>query len=148
MNLFPRAIQTITITVGVMLVLTGCANGPGVYPDGWPDGLIDRSRTSSDAPAEFKDREPLASCGDLELGQGEPIPKAAFDCLNDAHDTGAELVVAMPTTEGDPIVTYYRVGPDIIGMDVFTDATLDAYGGTWYVQHCRGTIDASLPAGC
>lgn len=148
MKLFSRVIQTVAVAVGVALALTGCAHGPNGYPDGWPDDLIGTSQTSSDAPAEFKDREPLASCGDLILGQGEPIPRVAFDCLDGARDTGAELAVVMPTTEGDPIVTYYRVGPNIQGMDIFSDMTLDAYGGGWQVQHCTTTIQASQPAGC
>jgi hypothetical protein len=44
--------------------------------------------------------------------------------------------VTAPTTEGEPITTYYRVLP-AGGLEVFTDATADSYGpGEWRHVRC------------
>jgi hypothetical protein len=140
-------IARLAVTVGVALALAGCVHG-GALPGPWPDDPIGSSRQSEGAPAEFKNREPLTTCGDVELSQGEGVPDSAFACLNDAFGSGAELAVVQPTVEGDPVVTFYRVGPNIRGMDVFTDFTLDSFGSGWSVQHCVVTVDVREPAGC
>jgi len=102
-----------------------------------------------DAGSIFTDRAVLASCGELRLGQGEEVPAEAWACVDAAFDTGAELAVEMPTTEGDPIVTYYRVGPDIDGLELFTDTTRDNFGPqTWSHEVCPDTVTVREPLGC
>lgn len=117
-------------------------------PYGWPDGLIQVSQASPDAPNDFRDRERLYPCPVVILEQGLPTSGEAFDCLNERFESGAELVVVMPTTEGEPTVTYYRVGPGIDGVDIYADMTRDSYGGGWHVQHCPTTTDVNELSGC
>ncbi|WP_024286487.1 hypothetical protein [Cellulomonas sp. KRMCY2] len=112
--------------------------------------------TSADAPATPADllsqRDELPSCGVLELDQGEVVPEAAWDCLDEGSEAGAELVVSMPTTEGDPIVTYYRVGAGIEGLELFIDNSADVWAGpdNRGVSHqlCPATATAREPLGC
>ncbi len=96
----------------------------------------------------FADRSPLALCGEVELAHGEQVPVDAWACLDDAFGTGAELVVTAPTTEGDPVVTYYRVGPGIDGLEILTDASGDRYGGGASTPLCPGTVTVTKPLGC
>lgn len=142
-----KVVFPVVIGLVLMSILTGCVHGAKpVAP--WPDDPIAASRQSDDAPAEFRQREPLPSCGDVELAQGETVPDQAWACMNAAFGGGGELAVLQPTVEGDPIVTFYRVGPDIRGMDLIIDSTLDTFGFGWLVQHCVDSVDAREPAGC
>lgn len=117
-------------------------------PYGWPDDLLEVSQSSPEAPAEFRERAPLSLCPVVVLEQGKAMPASMFDCLNYGFDSGAEMVAIQPTTEGDPVVTYYRVGPDIDGVDIVTDMTSDKFGGGWHVQHCTTTTDVNELSGC
>lgn len=117
-------------------------------PYGWHDDLLEVSQSSPEAPAEFRARAPLSLCPVIVLEQGKGMPEEAFDCLNNGFDSGAEMVVVQPTTEGDPVVTYYRVGPGVEGVDIFADMTADRYGGGWQVLHCTTTIDVNELSGC
>ncbi|WP_456826845.1 hypothetical protein [Cellulomonas sp. P5_E12] len=116
------------------LVLAGCGAGEDVPPE------------------SFASRAALPSCGELEIAQGETIPAEAWQCLDEADArAGAELVVTSPTTEGDPITTYFRVGPGIDGLEVFTDSSQDAFGGdgpAWTHQVCPDTVTSADPLGC
>ena len=113
------------------LLLTGCAGGPD------PE------------KGTFEDRAPLDSCGELVLGQGESVPGDAWDCLASGVDTGAEFVVAMPSTEGDSIRYYFRAGPEIAGVEIFIDATADAWGtGKWDRRLCTGDDFTTIVTGC
>lgn len=97
---------------------------------------------SPDAPAAFRDRTPFTSCGTVQLQQGDPIPATRIACLVGGTTAGRELVVTSPTTDGDPIVRYFRVGPGISGVQLFTDATADPNGGGWSRTTCTsGRID-------
>ncbi len=99
------------------------------------------------ATEPFADRSPLASCGEVVLGQGERVPDDAWACLDDAFATGAELVATAPTTEGDPIVTSSRVGPGIDGLEILTDASVDRYGADRSsTQLCPGTVTVTAPS--
>lgn len=106
----------------------------------WLRGFVDRleeSKRSESAPAAFRDRTALFSCGDFVLDQTMEVPPEAWDCLAGGVDDGAEVTIVRPTTEGDPIITYYRVGPEIDGMEYFTDPTLDKFGAdTWEHMLC------------
>ena len=54
-----------------------------------------------------------------------------------ASGAGAELAVTSLTTEGDRIVTCYRVVPGRPGLEVFTDSTADKFAGTgWSYARC------------
>ncbi len=126
------ALRGVVVSAAALAVLTAC-------------GLVG----GSDAPASFTEREPLGSCGEIELGQGESVPDDAWECLDAGLVEGAELVVRAPTTEGDPIVRYYRVGPAIDGLEIFTDGTADSFGdGGWTHELCPATEDVRDPQGC
>ncbi|MFD6134501.1 hypothetical protein [Isoptericola sp. NPDC060257] len=90
------------------------------------------------ARSQFVLREQRTSCGEVEHGvQGGGIPADARDCLDAAWESGAELTVMTPTTEGDPTFTYYRVWGG--GLEIFHDTSGDTYGpGTWSRSVCPG----------
>lgn len=119
------------------LAVAGCGGSPG---------------PASSPTDPLAARAPLTSCGTVDLGQGEAVPETAWDCLDQATDAGAELVVSTPTTEGDPIVTYYRVGPGIDGLEVYVDNRADRFAGVddrgVTRQLCPATTTAQDPAGC
>lgn len=124
------------LVVALASALAAC-NVPGV-----PGG-------TGGAPEWFTEREPLESCGEVRLGQGDTVPDDAWACLGAGTATGAELVVTAPTAEGDPITTYYRVGPAIDGLEIVIDGSADTFGtGEWTHQLCPGTVDVREPAGC
>ncbi|WP_427015803.1 hypothetical protein ACQCSX_13405 [Pseudarthrobacter sp. P1] len=112
--------------------------------------LIDESRASSAAPADFKSRRELPSCGDIVLKQGETIPQSAANCLAlAATQDGAELAIAQPTTEGDYIVSFYRVTPLMNFVQVYVDATRDQFGAKeWHTGTCPTALDIVKPGGC
>ena len=114
------------------------------------DGPVAASRLSSAAPAGFRDGLPRTSCGDITLGQGERIPAAAVDCIDSAIGrSDAELAVLSPTTEGDPIVTFYRTVPLAGGIEIYTDATQDNFGPkTWTHQSCPTVTSVTSLRGC
>ena len=98
---------------------------------------IAQSRVDDAAPAAFRNRSRTRSCGEVVLGQGDAIPVAARSCLAAGVTSGAELAIAAPTTEGDPIVSFYLVGPGITGVDVYTNNTFDSFGsGKWARSTC------------
>ena len=129
-----RAAVVVALIAGA---LAGCAPTE-TYParSPWPEDPIASSRNSATAPTAFRERDELESCGEVVLKQGESVPADAAACVDAAFASGAELVVLGPTTEGDPIVTYYRVGPAIEGMEIFIDSTLDQWGFGWSHQLC------------
>ncbi|MGN7704195.1 hypothetical protein [Cellulosimicrobium sp. 22601] len=133
-----------------LLVVGACATTGSQPPaDDVPTPSGARGDGDAVAPAAFVDREPLDLCGDVRLDQGESVPDDLFRCLDAAAATGAELVVTMPTTEGDPIVSYYRVGPRIDGVEIFVDATRDAYGPReWAHLLCPDATSAAAPGTC
>ena len=139
------------VVVPGLLVLAGCAmgatNGSG-YPYPFTTAIIDESRSSADAPEEFRTRTPLPACDDVVLDQGTQIPDASVACIEEAGSDGAELAVVQPTVEGDPLVTFYRVGPGIDGMEIWDDATRDTFGDKrWHRAECE-TISVFTPTGC
>jgi hypothetical protein len=143
-------VRLIAVAGAGLLVLgvfstTGCTMSPTTgsgYPYPFDTAILDESRASVDAPDEFRDRTPLPPCDDVTLEQGQQIPDAAVACIEDAGPEGAELATVGPTTEGDPIVTFYRVGPGIDGMEIFLDWTRDTFGGGWHRADCP---EASIP---
>ncbi|QNE46386.1 hypothetical protein F1C58_05320 [Glaciihabitans sp. INWT7] len=122
---------TAVVLAGAVLILAGCSirSGP---------------------PPEFTDRSPLVSCGEIVLAQGDTVPPGAIRCMDEAAGkSGAELSISSPTTEGDAIISYFRVGPEIDGIDQFVDATRDSFGPRrWTYQHCRGNVTISEYGAC
>ena len=95
---------------------------------------------ATDGPAEFQQRDPLPSCGSVELEQGERLSDESIDCLDGAGAGGAELIVVAPTTEGDPITSYYRALPGG-GMEIFYDLTEDRFGAAnWTLVTCPDAV--------
>lgn len=100
-------------------------------------------------PVAFTTRADLESCGALKLEHGEEVPQEAEQCLIDGRSEGAELEVRHSTPEGDPVVRYYRVGPEIDGVEVFIDATEDKFGsGSWERIRCDFTESPTVWTAC
>jgi hypothetical protein len=136
------------VAIGVVVASVLAFLTFGVGPSGPADapssdtGVIASSKASGDAPAVFRDRAAFRSCGEVVLAQGGRISPAGVRCLAATPTEGRELVVESPTTEGDPVVRYYRTGPGIQGVEIFEDATRDRFGGGWHHSLCRsGQID-------
>ncbi|NTW40283.1 MAG: hypothetical protein HGA44_10425 [Cellulomonadaceae bacterium] len=129
-----RAVGLMAAALAVAAGTTGCS--------GTPD------------PEGFAERPALASCGEITLDQGQGVPDDSWACLDAAaaDGSGAELTVSMPTVEGDQIVTYYRVGRGIDGLEVYVDASADRFAGPdargWVHQLCPGTVKVAEPLGC
>ncbi|WP_139277684.1 hypothetical protein [Rhodococcus marinonascens] len=61
-----------------------------------------------------------------------------IDCLIAGRNgQGAEYVLTVFTTDGDPITLYYRVQPGTEDAEVFVDSSEDRYGGGWQHRTCR-----------
>ncbi|MFD6135926.1 hypothetical protein [Isoptericola sp. NPDC060257] len=111
---------------------------------------------ADEGKAVFDAREPLPSCGDVttrpDLDVEEPSAALAeaYACLDAAAaGEGAELVVRSLTVEGDPIVEYWRTGPGIDGLEIYTDGTQDTFGDqVWSHQTCPETETVTEPLGC
>jgi hypothetical protein len=141
----------VAVVAVALLALAGCTTTPSPdhtqYPYPYTSALIDESRASANAPAEFRDRTTLPACDDVLLRQGDEIPDAAIACVEDAGPDGAELAVGRPTTEGDAYVSFYRVGPGIDGIEIWEDGTRDAFGGGWHLGTCRD-VSVLAPGRC
>lgn len=149
-SMVARAVPTALLA----LALTSCATAaPGSPAPRSPvaDATASAAPTPGGSlrPADPEDRVTflarfdIPSCGHERLGQGQQIPDAAVECLTDPGADGAELIVTAPTTEGDPIVTYYRAQPDG-SVEIWVDMTQDAYGGGWTHIRCpdaQGIVD-------
>lgn len=122
----------------ITILLTSCAADIGELVTG-STPKTEISPTVTETPQAFLEREPLASCGDFTLGQGEQYPADAMKCLEDAMGNGgAELVLTMPTLEGDPVVTWYRALPTG-GMETWSDVRQDKFAGegvSWQFHSC------------
>jgi hypothetical protein len=96
-------------------------------------------------PEWVVNRQPLESCGEEVLSQGEPHDQAVRGCLLQAFEDGrgAELISRQPTIEGDPITRYLRVHENGV-VEIFVDATGDRFGsGRWE----RIVCDELVPVG-
>lgn len=102
-------------------LLVGCSSptSPGVGAD-------------PTEPAQFTARDTLTACTSVQLGQGAQLPASALACI---AQPGSELKVTAPTTEGDPVTTWYRSLPGE-GYEIFTDMTQDPNGGGWWLDAC------------
>ncbi len=132
---------TVVGVVGVLVAaLTACQQGAGA--------------TTPRATATARPVPVAASCGAIQLGQGEEVPDEAWTCLDAALASGraTTLVVTRPTVEGDPVVLTYRVGGDVRGLEVVTDDSADAFAAPQargvHVERCPGTVRVVEPRDC
>ncbi|TQJ32365.1 hypothetical protein [Microbacterium sp. SLBN-146] len=135
------------LAVLLALSLASCASPPAVSPTSPPSPATEGTASDAASPGgslrpagpddrvTFLERFDIPSCGHERLGQGQEIPDTAVECLADPGTDGAELIVTAPTTEGDPIVTYYRADPDG-SVEIWVDMTQDSYGGGWSHLRC------------
>lgn len=123
----------------VVLTLAACTTHPDPHHRA-PEAPIEAARELADAPDWVA--EPAGTdCGEAELDHCEVMPTPLLDCIASAAAAGASAHAAWvsPTTEGDPVPSFIRVGDG----EVETASTLafDAYGGPgWSLQRCG--IDA------
>ncbi|HEV7166519.1 MAG TPA: hypothetical protein VGN49_00965 [Micrococcaceae bacterium] len=112
--------------------------------------VISDSRSSASAPDAFRSRQPLPNCGGIVLDQAQSVPQTALDCMASAAGAaGAELALARPTSEGDYVVTFYRVGASISSVEVFVDATRDQFGKQeWRQGSCPSVRSMLDPRVC
>jgi hypothetical protein len=142
-----RRIAFIAILIGTLAV-SGCATYP---PDQTlPDDLFKAARQSENAPKGFHDDLSRKSCGEVTLDQSEQIPADAVACIDAAIGSlNAELVVVSLTTEGDPIVAFYRTAAGAPGVEKITDGEFDRYGPkTWTHEDCPDTTTLTSLQGC
>jgi hypothetical protein len=87
------------------------------------------------------DRIPPPACGvEIQEQGGGPWNEAARACFWHAYQAHqpAEFVSTLPTIEGDPITTTYRVLPDG-KVEIITDSTRDRYAAPGSLERlvCR-----------
>ncbi|WP_172512013.1 hypothetical protein [Glutamicibacter mishrai] len=139
----------LSLVAAALLILAGCAEAT---PDGQPDSkdLFEKSRHSDRAPSSFHDDVQRESCGEIDLSQGEQIPQEALACMDAAiGERNVELAVSSPTTEGDPIITFYRTSADASGVEMFSNGEYDKFGaGDWIQATCPATMALAAREGC
>ena len=110
------------------------------------------STVSDPVQKQWESREPSPSCGSLRLQQDEAMEDVGtteLACLQRALDSrrAAELTVRYLTTEGDPVINYYRVTPTG-STEKYTDATQDAFSDRkWRFASCDRP-SAALDVSC
>ncbi|MGQ3382693.1 hypothetical protein [Glutamicibacter sp. TV12E] len=132
-----------------LLMLSGCAGAtPGGHPG--PQDIFEKSRNSDRAPSAFHDDVQRASCGEITLSPAEEIPSDVVECMDSAvAKRNVELTVASPTTEGDPIITYYRTSADTSGIEMFSNGEYDKLGSRdWWHAMCTKTMALLVLEGC
>ena len=128
---------------GVVTLVSACGSS-ATAPDAVPSSVA-RSSTASSAQVD---------CGEVVLRQGETLEVAGATqraCLEAALREGrsATLTVTETTTEGDPIVTSWRLHDDgTLSGDV--DATKDAFAGSLktYSVSCGRISTLPTPLAC
>lgn len=131
------------LMAAAVIILSGCQTASGA-------DVIEESRSDSSAPDSFRDRTELPLCRGVVLDQGESLRPEALKCLERGYaESGAELAVASPTTEGDLIVSHYRITPRAASLQIFVDATRDKFGGgNWEESSCPLPQGADSIAAC
>lgn len=135
----------------VAALLSGCVQSYpiGRAPAGDP---IDAAKALSDAPAPVRTGDAKKACGAFVLAQGQTLPSDAVDCLEAAvsNRDAAELAWSVPTTEGDPIVSFAFVTPSSGAVTVYSTNAFDSYGGDpgWTQRSCSDPMIATSLAGC
>ena len=96
-------------------------------------------------PEWAANRRPLPPCGVERLSRDGGVDRDARRCLLAAWEAGeeAELISARTTVEGDLVTRYLRVHGNGT-IEVFVDATQDAYGsGQWERHRCEALVPAT-----
>jgi hypothetical protein len=138
------ALVAVAVVIGAVLAFLTFGTGQPTAPgQSAVARIIARSMASPDAPAAFTGRPTYRSCGRIDRQQGAALPAQRIACLSSTPGEGRELIVVSRTTEGDPIVRYFRTGPALAGVEIFEDATADRFGDhAWHHSFCRsGQID-------
>ena len=97
-------------------------------------------------PLSYLTRSQLPSCGVEDTRGGGQWNIEARQCFWEAYQAGreAEFVSTRPTVEGDPFTVTLRVlGPSRV--EIFIDATRDAYGGGWHRLTCGSLALSDSP---
>lgn len=137
--------------VSVAVLLLGCVQSypMGRAPAGDP---IDAARALSDAPAPVRASDARKACGAFVLTQGQTLPTEAVKCLQAAvsNRDAAELAWSVPTSEGDPIVSFAFVTPSSGEVTVYSTNAFDSYGGgtRWTQRSCSDPVIATSLTGC
>lgn len=135
--------------VAVALLMTSCTAEASDPPTN-SSSDVPTQPTPGATPQAFLDREPLASCGEFTIEQGEQYPDDAMDCVEDAIGAGgAELVLTAPTVEGDPVTTWYRALPTG-GVEMWSDVRQDKFAGegaAWYYTLCPSAVSPLAGSG-
>lgn len=112
---------------------------------------IEESRNDPDAPAALRGRALLeGDCGSWAVDLiNKKVSAYVERCMRGGASTGAELAVWVEGEDSGPTINFYRVGPDIDGIQVFVDATRDNFGSRdWHEQECHPAQLTFPPEGC
>jgi len=137
--------------MAVAALLSGCVQSypAGRAPAGDP---IDAAQALSDAPGPVRSSDAEKTCGAFVLTQGQTLPADAVDCLTAAvaNRDSAQLAWSVPTSEGDPIVSFAFVTPRSGEVTVYSTNAIDSYGGDagWTQRSCSDPVIATSLAGC
>jgi hypothetical protein len=152
-----RAVLAVTST-SLVALSAGCGGEVPAAPGTSPLVPSADSAANAEAPARFRDRTPLPSCGTISAGSGATAlseqDRGMADCLLNAFEAGepGEVAVVLVTTEGDPVFVWVRV----LGsgqVEQFVDSTADTFGsGRWAFASCTtvGVTERGVPVadGC
>lgn len=100
--------------------------------------------TDGEIEHRFLSRTPLPTCGMVQVTDAAlQGPGVAYDwrCLAAARADGAESLVVLTATAGDPVYTYYRLNPHG-PMEIFIDRRADPDADTgWLYRQCEPAPD-------
>lgn len=155
---WPRLLAAGTLA-GVLATTAGCTSGTAVSGPGTggaPDDPIAAARQLDGVSGVVSEGDSSETCGEVRLDQGEPLPPEIGACLADRSAAGrpGEAAWTTPTTEGDPIVSFAVVGPDIDGVQIYSTSAFDAFGGSdsvresWTVVQCADPGDVTMLGRC
>jgi hypothetical protein len=100
-------------------------------------------------PEWAANRRPLPACGGERLSPDGGVDSEARRCLLDAWRAGedAELISGETTEVGNLVTRYLRVHANGT-IEVFVDATQDAYGsGRWERYRCESLVPVEAGSG-
>ncbi|WP_157508909.1 hypothetical protein [Luteipulveratus halotolerans] len=136
--------RRVAATGVLIMLLAGCSTASGGAPStssaNPPTPLQAYDRAADPVARQFDQRERYADCGSVVFEQGPypGLPDGPLSCMRRARaaKATAELRVTRPTTEGDPIVTYFRVLGDG-QVEVYADNTADSHGPADWTREMR-----------
>jgi hypothetical protein len=129
-----RRLSSLVLLVVVAGIGAACSS-QGIQSAPLPSPSAPLTSPSTPAPAEFTNRVSLQSCGEATPrgplpAMNERFPSPAIDCLIAGQNgDGGEFVLRTFTTDGEPVVTYFRVLPGSSEVEVFVDDSKDKFRG-------------------